>query len=243
MKLLQPIPRSNPESPCLTFAPLAWLKLQYFCHAGDTEIGGFGITSEQDLLYIEDFVTVRQRVTPFTVQFDDEAVADFFDACVDRGMHPEQFSRIWCHTHPGASVTPSSVDEETFARCFGRCDWSLMVILGRTARVYARMAFAAGPGGQISLPTHVDWSVWPDFVEATLLNDEYELWQKEHAANIHVHSASFGEVALGVGQDVTGEVEGWDSVPWRPEFDAVTYESVKGAKNLEPVDRSPAAGA
>ena len=75
--------------PILTFAPLAYLKLQYFCHAGETEIGGFGISSEQDLLYVEDFVTVRQHVTSVSVRFEDESVADFFDACVDRGLHVE----------------------------------------------------------------------------------------------------------------------------------------------------------
>jgi hypothetical protein len=34
--------RLHQPRPCLTFAPLAWLKLQYFCHAGATEVGGFG---------------------------------------------------------------------------------------------------------------------------------------------------------------------------------------------------------
>ena len=49
---------------CLTFAPWAWLKLQFFCHAGNTEIGGFGISAEDDPLHVEEFVTVRQQVTP-----------------------------------------------------------------------------------------------------------------------------------------------------------------------------------
>src|SRR5262249_4025081 len=145
--------RLGKSPPLLTFAPLAWLKLQFFCHAGDTEIGGFGISSEQDLLYVEDFLTVRQQVTATSVHFDDGGVADFFDACVDRKLHPEQFSRIWCHTHPAASVTPSGIDEETFERSFGCCDWSLMFILGRTGLTYARLAFAVGPGAQLNLPT------------------------------------------------------------------------------------------
>ena len=67
---------SHDQPPVLTFAPLAWLKLLYFCHAGDTEVGGFGISSERDCLYIQDFLTVRQQVTPVTVHFDDTAVAD-----------------------------------------------------------------------------------------------------------------------------------------------------------------------
>ena len=144
------------RQPCLTFSPLAWLKLQYFCHAGDTEIGGFGVSADDDPLYVEDFVTVRQHVSAVTVRFEDAAVADFFDRCVDAGLAPGRFARIWCHTHPGDSVTPSDTDEETFARTFGSCDWSLMFILGRTGRTYARLAFAAGPGGAFEIPVAVD---------------------------------------------------------------------------------------
>jgi len=48
-----------------------------------------------------------------TVEFDDAAVADFFDEQVDQGRRPEEFSRIWLHTHPGASAQPSHTDEET----------------------------------------------------------------------------------------------------------------------------------
>ena len=45
----------QPQSPhekatCLTFSPLAWLNLMLFLHAGDTEVGGFGVSSEEDLL-------------------------------------------------------------------------------------------------------------------------------------------------------------------------------------------------
>jgi hypothetical protein len=82
----------------LRFTPTAWAKFQFFCHAGDTEVGGFAITEATDLLLVTDFVTVRQRVSCVTVAFDDEAVADFFDAQVDAGRKPEQFGRCWLHT-------------------------------------------------------------------------------------------------------------------------------------------------
>ena len=132
---MQPSPnrflqRQRRPSLRLTFAPLAWLKLQYFCHAGSTEVGGFAITAADDLLYVEDFITVKQQATSVRVRFRDEAVADFFDRCVDAGLAPQRFGRIWCHTHPSTSVTPSSTDEETFARGFGSCDWSAPISAG-----------------------------------------------------------------------------------------------------------------
>ena len=34
------LPRRRRRQASLLFAPLAWLKLLYFCHSGDTEVGG-----------------------------------------------------------------------------------------------------------------------------------------------------------------------------------------------------------
>src|SRR4051794_37508602 len=90
--------RPRDVEPVLTFSALAWLKLQYFCHAGESEIGGFGISAADEHLYIEDFVTVQQIGSMATVEFADSAVADYFDACVDAGLTPEQFARVWIHT-------------------------------------------------------------------------------------------------------------------------------------------------
>ena len=178
---LEPVPE-----PALVFSPLAWLKLQFFLHAGDTEIGGFGISRDDDLLYIEEFVTVKQAVSGATVEFDDTAVADYFDSCVDRGLPPQRFARVWMHTHPGESPQPSFTDEQTFERAFGRCDWSIMFILGRSGRTYCRLSFAAGPGGQIQLPVRVDWESWPELVahEGAALPELFDRWIAEYCANI-----------------------------------------------------------
>ena len=90
---------SDPRrTPVLHFTAYAWAKLQWFCHYGDTEIGGFGITQANDFLLIEDFVTIKQEVTCVSVSFDDEFVSEFFEQQVDFGRRPEQFVRIWAHT-------------------------------------------------------------------------------------------------------------------------------------------------
>ena len=101
---------------------------------------------------------MRQNCTAATVRFDDAAVADHFDECVDAGLAPERFARVWVHTHPGHSARPSGTDERTFARVFGGCDWSVMAVLARGGRSYARLRFAAGPGGDLVLPVGVDFS-------------------------------------------------------------------------------------
>lgn len=141
----------------MRFTPSAWAKLYYFCHAGDTEIGGFGLTDPDDPLLVIDFLTLRQSVTSVSVEFDDQAVADLFEEQVDQGRRPDQFARIWCHTHPGNCPEPSGTDEETFARVFGNCDWAVMFILARGGRTYCRLGFNAGPGGAIQLGVAIDY--------------------------------------------------------------------------------------
>ena len=202
--------RRHPHrQPCLTFAPLAWAKLQFFCHLGDTEIAGFGITAKNDLIYVEDFVTVRQHTSPMTVVMDDAAVADYSDRCVDAGLAPQRFLRIWCHTHPGSSPRPSGTDEDTFARVFGASDWAVMFILSRTAETYARLSFHSGPGASMEIPVRVDWSTWPKELtdlKIPLVNLLVE-WQQEFAANIQRLSA--------ISSPLPGELPTTGS-PWEP---------------------------
>jgi proteasome lid subunit RPN8/RPN11 len=166
----------------LLLSPAAWLRWQYLCHVGPTEVAGFGLSAAADPLYLDDVLLVRQRATSMTVAFDDTAVADLFDAMVDAGIPPGRFARVWLHTHPGASVVPSGTDEETFANVFGKCDWAVMAILGRTGRTSARLRFSAGPGGSIDLPTAVDWAAWPSFAldPNRPLSDRIAEWQREY---------------------------------------------------------------
>jgi hypothetical protein len=163
--------------PMLRFSPTAWAKLLYLRDLGPTEVGGFGISAVDDLLHIEDVRLVRQRCTPVTVAFEDVAVAAFFDEQVDRGLRPEQFGRIWIHTHPGDSAEPSWVDEATFERVFGRSDWAVMFILARGGATYARLRFNIGPGSATELAVQVDYS--RPFVASA-----EQIWEEEHRTNV-----------------------------------------------------------
>jgi proteasome lid subunit RPN8/RPN11 len=163
----------------LRFSPTAWAKLLFLRDAGETEIGGFGITPGDDLLFIEDVRIVVQDCTWASVEFDDNSVADFFDAQVDDGRHPEEFARIWVHTHPGNSPQPSATDEATFARVFGRADWALMFIVARGGECYARLRYNVGPGSDVELPVEVDYGRPFDGSNAVL-------WQAEYSAGVRV---------------------------------------------------------
>jgi hypothetical protein len=186
-----------PRPTILRFTPYAWAKMHFFCHAGDTEVGAFGITRPDDLLLVEDVVLVKQRVSVVTVQFDDESVADFFDRQIDKGRKPEGFARLWCHTHPGNSPNPSGTDEETFHRVFGKCDWAVMFILANGGNTFARLRFNTGPGGEMNVPVRVDFN-------EPFKGSERAEWGEEYRKQV-ISNGSFGWFAK------SGEQAGLDA--------------------------------
>lgn len=161
----------NP-TPVLKFSPTAWSKLLFLRDRGPTEVGGFAVAQAESPLNVIDVCLVPQICTEVTVQFDDQGVAEFYDEQVDRGLRPEQFARIWVHTHPGDSPHPSLTDEETFARCFGRADWAVMFILARGGDTYARLRFNVGPGGSLLIPVEIDF-------ESPFPGSDYAAWGQE----------------------------------------------------------------
>ncbi|MCX5638668.1 MAG: hypothetical protein NTX52_13410 [Planctomycetota bacterium] len=204
----------------LRFSPTAWAKLLYFRDKTDNEVGGFGVTEPDDLLFVKEFVTVKQEVTGITVKFDDTAVADFFDTQVDLKRRPEQFARIWLHTHPGNSPEPSTVDEETFVRVFGNCQWAVMFVLAQDNRTYAKLSFNVGPGGQVLIPAEIDYGC--DFGPSN-----QDLWDAEYQANIKA-GYWLGEYDKkdqihSVKSDVTGY--------------ALPYDFINELEKMEPAER------
>ena len=201
----------RPPRPSLRFSPYAWAKLVYLRDRGETEIGGFGLSAEDDPLAVIDVLTVKQRCTPVTVAFDDAAVADLFDELVDQGIRPERFGRVWIHTHPGDCPLPSSTDEATFQRAFGRTDWSVMAILACGGASYARLSFHTGPGGALRIPVRVDYGQPFDAAD-------WEAWEQEYvehviAAPLFLPLSPPGEA----GTDLIGELsrEPWE---WEGDF-------------------------
>ena len=172
------IAQKQTRLPQLRFSPTAWAKLLYLRDYGDTEVGGFGITSADDLLLVQDLQLVEQTCSLAHVAFDDEAVANFFDDQVDAGLRPEQFGRIWIHTHPGDCPLPSQTDEETFDRVFGRSDWAVMFILARTGQTYARLKFNVGPKAEFEIPVKRDYS-------RTFAACDPERWEDEYLDHVH----------------------------------------------------------
>ena len=176
---IEPLRRrqQDQDRPALRFAPDAWAKLLWLRDRGSTEVGGFGITDREDPLRVIEFATVRQHCTAASVGFEDEAVADFFEDQWDAGRRPEQCGRVWLHSHPGESANPSALDEATFARVFGGCDWAVMFIIAKGGATYARLRCNVGPGMAKRLPVRVDYS--PPFGAS-----DVEAWESEYQTHI-----------------------------------------------------------
>ena len=214
--------------PPLRLTPYAMAKLLFLRDLGETEVGGFGVSAAGDLLLVADVQLVRQRCSPVTVSFDDSSVADFFDSQVDQGRTPEEFARVWIHTHPGDSPQPSSTDEETFERCFGSSDWAVMFILARGGQTYARLRFNAGPGGQVVLPMEVDFG--SPFPAA-----DHVAWKQEYYRT--VAAETFRPIVRELpGPDrPEGELadfaDRWPADPW--------FDSILDREILEPFDEQP----
>ena len=165
------------QKPMLRFSPTAWAKLLFMRDITDNEIGGFGITEADNLLFVTDFALVKQKVTSISISFEDESVADFFEDQVEAGRVPEQFARIWLHTHPGSSPEPSMTDENTFARVFGSCNWAIMFIVAQDGSTYARLRFNTGPGGEVKIPVCVDYNTEFDAAD-------FDEWKTQYLDNV-----------------------------------------------------------
>lgn len=165
--------------PSLRFSPYAWAKLIYLRDRGETEIGGLGLSDVGNPLLIVDMLVIRQRCSPVTVAFDDAAVADLFDEMVDQGIPPERFGRVWIHTHPGNCPLPSSTDEATFRRAFGRTDWAVMAIVACGGASYARLSYHIGPGSALRIPVRVDYG-------QAFEGADWEAWEREYVEQVVV---------------------------------------------------------
>lgn len=180
----------------LKFSPYAWAKILWFRNHGDTEIAGFGIADADDLLFINDFKTIKQKASAASVKFDDEAVGEFFEDMVDAGMHPKQFARVWLHTHPGMSHSPSMTDHDTFAEAFGKCDWALMFILDTEDDALCRLKFQISVQAEFDIPWKVDCS-------KPFAGCNYAAWKEEYDKNVDAIHLISSYAGIGSGR------QGW----------------------------------
>lgn len=166
----------------LVFTPLAWLKMQFLCHAAPTEVSAFAVLDDEPHeVRIVDLLVPKQECSYATTDPDMADMEDLWDGLGD-GVQPWQYSSVWCHTHPHISANPSMTDEGTFEKMLG--PWAVMFILSKMGETYARLK-ATPNGGQCgpvvtqTLPVEVDWSEWPADAQDARLPELFASWAEE----------------------------------------------------------------
>ncbi len=187
----QPVARSEQDD-VLLLSPMVFLKLQFLMHVGDTEVGGFGLCRSENLLYVDDVVLVPQLSSPVSVDLESGAVADHLKSMAALGHDPDHCARIWIQTRPGSSACPSRANERSFAEACGGCDWSVLFILSRTGRTYARLQFQIGPKTRRVLPVSVDWAAWSQLpaVPRAVSDHPQQEWLSQYLKNVRVESTA-----------------------------------------------------
>lgn len=182
--LWRPAGPSRPRGPVLTFTPLAWLKLNYYCHAGNTEVGGYGVAGDPvKPLHITDVVLPRQSCTLATVDLDMDDLGLRWEDLALGGLQPFQYSSVWVHTHPGGCPRPSLTDEATFAERTG--PWAVMFILAQGGDTSCRLKVNAGPFPQeLEIPVRVDWSDTPLLARGHDLSALLARWEADFVTDV-----------------------------------------------------------
>ncbi len=197
----------------ITFHPFAWFKLQWFCHKGDTEIGGYGVAKDKDKpLYIHDLVIPKQECSGATTDLDMDDLSLRWETLIEEGLQSSQYAAIWIHTHPMDSAEPSGTDEETF-KAF-RNQWAVMFILSRTGKTYCRLKVQAPSLSDVTvtkqLTTQIDYQRWSEDAVKLDLNGATEEWEKEYQENIkkrtYYYSSGYSNSSWSGGPYVPGHV-------------------------------------
>lgn len=152
--------------------------MKFACHHLNREVSGFGVAYDPERpLYIDDFAIISQCSHVTFTSIAEDALATYYEEMADRGFEVKQFGRVWIHTHPEMSASPSSIDENTFIDRFGDADWAVMAIMSKTGDSYARLKinnFVIRTEQKLSW--HVDWDA---FNSAQLSNPDFSAWARE----------------------------------------------------------------
>jgi hypothetical protein len=171
----------RPKAIVLRFSPYAWAKLLFMRDIGGTEVGAKAITRKDDFLYVEDMLFIKQRCSAVLTRFSDSACNQLVLQMHEKGIPQAQFDRVWVHTHPGNSATPSGTDEENLINTYGNADWMIMFILAKGGETYCRLRMKPQlPGGPIvsmNIPHEIDWT--NEFQAA-----DHAAWELEYHTNI-----------------------------------------------------------
>lgn len=161
------------------FSPYAYQKVIYMRDKGGTEVSGFCITDPNEKDLITDFQLVKQACTSVTTDMDKEGMSDFLTNMAEQDIAPAECMRVWLHTHPGSSPSPSGTDEKTFSELLANFPYIVMLIIARGGAKFGRIGFTQGCGGYADVDWDVDWEIAGEAVDFEEWDAEYEAFITE----------------------------------------------------------------
>ena len=168
----------------MRITPLAYQKLVWFMRRGNTEVTGFGLLDAEEKDLIIDFNLVKQTCSTCTIDMDKEGMAEYVQHMYEKyEISPAQCFRIWIHTHPGNSNTPSGTDEEQFKELMEQYPWFVMMIMAQDESIYCRLGHKInneavenildGAYRTILLNVEIDWTVACPTIDFEELEAQY----------------------------------------------------------------------
>lgn len=148
----------------IILTPSVYCRLRHMAVHSANEIAAWGIAEDpaQPLLVTDLFLPLQTN-DPCYVEMDDDSINKHLCDSVMGGLSPEQVMRIWIHTHPGSSPTPSGHDNHTFNRLLETMPWIVMFIMAESGAVSATHGAANGHGitrTSLKIQTDFSGSLW-----------------------------------------------------------------------------------
>lgn len=118
--------------PALRFSLKAHTQLQWFLQRTPNEVACWGVCEDpDDPLYVTRLYFPKQENSQAYVEMDDTSNLMMLSTMAKKDIHPYQCQRIWIHTHPGNSASPSGTDQKTLDRISEGCPWFVMFIMAK----------------------------------------------------------------------------------------------------------------
>jgi proteasome lid subunit RPN8/RPN11 len=184
--------------------------MRYFANEFEVECGGWGIAPACDRpLIVKDIALIKQVSSTASIDFEDEGVVSYMEDMAELGYNFPQFMRVWVHTHPGNSASPSPTDNDTFLDLAKTLPFVVMLIIARGGDTHAELGyFTAGHFFSAEIPVEIDWRA-----------DSWKEWDDEYHDNVIVKKYS-ARVQRG-----SGFQGGYSSTDWRDEEEWVPNEN------------------
>ncbi len=139
-------------TPELNFTPQAWEQMQQYLRLSTYEISGFGRVQELDGRFLcDDIVIFKQEVSAGHTELDDLALAQFHEEVTAAGQKPQEYGRLWWHSHAKGSLYFSQTDWNTI--CYLARPYAFGIVGNQSGGV--KVAYSQKPYNNHMLPAMV----------------------------------------------------------------------------------------